>query len=53
MKWPAANDTPANASEFVQFANEVEEYAYELGDERPRVVVHCLLVKYFTITKLG
>ena len=53
MKWSAANDTPASASEFVQFANEVEEYAYESGDERSRVIVHCLLVNYFTIKILG
>ncbi|XP_060565351.1 receptor-type tyrosine-protein phosphatase mu-like [Ruditapes philippinarum] len=41
-QWIAENDIPGNTSEFVQFANEVEEYANELGDEKSPVVVHCL-----------
>ncbi|XP_053388704.1 receptor-type tyrosine-protein phosphatase kappa-like, partial [Mercenaria mercenaria] len=41
-KWMAMDETPVNAKEFVEFVNDVDEYASQLGEERSHVLVHCL-----------
>ncbi|XP_060568867.1 uncharacterized protein LOC132727411 [Ruditapes philippinarum] len=40
--WMTGSKTPGNVADFVNFISEVEEYANELGEDRSRVVVHCL-----------